>query len=37
VTGLTYGIGSLVAGLFLAYAGIVAARLTPQRHHREVR
>jgi CrcB protein len=36
-TGLTYGLGSLVAGLFLAYAGIVAARLTPQRHHREAR
>lgn len=37
VTGLTYGIGSLAVGVFLAYAGIVAARLTPQRHHREVR
>jgi CrcB protein len=38
VTGLTYGIGSLVAGLFLAYAGIVAARLNSQRHHlREAR
>jgi CrcB protein len=34
VTGLTYGIGSLVAGLFLAYVGIVAARLTTQRDHR---
>lgn len=32
-TGLVYGIGSLVIGLVLAYAGIVAARLTPQRHH----
>jgi CrcB protein len=37
VTGLIYGVGSLVAGVFLAYAGIVAARLTPQRHHREAR
>jgi fluoride exporter len=35
--GLTYGLGSLIAGVFLAYAGIVAARLTPQRHHREAR
>jgi CrcB protein len=34
-TGLLYGIGSLAAGLFLAYAGIVAARLTPERHHHD--
>ncbi|MFT3852802.1 MAG: CrcB family protein [Ilumatobacteraceae bacterium] len=33
-TGLLYGLGSLVAGVVLAYAGIVAARLTPERHHR---
>jgi CrcB protein len=34
-TGLVYGLGSLAIGLPLAYAGIVAARLTPQRdHHR---
>lgn len=34
-TGLVYGIGSVLIGLLLAYAGIVAARLTPQRdHHR---
>ncbi len=36
-SGLLYGIGSLIGGLLLAYAGIVAARLTPQRHHREAR
>ena len=29
--GLTYGIGSLAAGLFLAYAGMVAARLVTAR------
>lgn len=34
-TAFIYGLGSLAAGIFLAYAGIVAARLTPQRHHRE--
>lgn len=34
-TGLLYGIGSLVAGVLLAYAGIVAARLTPERHHHD--
>jgi CrcB protein len=33
--GLLYGIGSLVAGLLLAYAGIVLARLTPARHQPE--
>lgn len=32
VTGLIYGVGSLVAGLALAYAGILAGRLTPARH-----
>jgi CrcB protein len=36
-TGFLYGLGSLVAGLVLAYAGIVAARLIPQRRHREGR
>jgi CrcB protein len=35
-TGLVYGFGSLFAGLGLAYAGILAGRLTPGRH-REVR
>jgi fluoride exporter len=35
-TALIYGVGSVVAGVFLAYAGIVAARRTPQRHHRQV-
>jgi CrcB protein len=30
-TGLLYGIGSLVAGLVLAYAGIRAGRLIPRR------
>jgi CrcB protein len=32
LTGVTYGVGSLIAGLVLAYAGIVAGRLTPPRH-----
>ncbi len=31
-TGLLYGLGSLIAGLALAYAGILAGRLTPARH-----
>lgn len=30
-TGLIYGLGSLIAGLALAYAGILAGRLTPAR------
>ena len=34
-TGLSYAIGSVAAGLLFAYAGIVAARLTPQRHHHQ--
>ncbi len=34
-TGLLYGIGSLVAGLLFAYAGVIAARLTPERHHHD--
>ncbi len=34
-TAALYGIGSLAAGVVLAYAGIVAARLAPQRQHRE--
>jgi CrcB protein len=32
-TGLLYGVGSLVAGIVLAYGGIITARFTPQRHH----
>lgn len=32
LTAIIYGIGSLVAGLALAYAGILAGRLTPARH-----
>jgi fluoride exporter len=32
VTGVTYGVGSVIAGLLLAYAGIAAGRLTPPRH-----
>lgn len=32
LTALAYGLGSLVAGLALAYAGILAGRLTPPRH-----
>jgi len=32
LTALLYGLGSLVAGLLLAYTGIQAARLTPARH-----
>jgi CrcB protein len=32
-TALLYATGSVAAGLVLAYTGIVAARLTPQRHH----
>jgi fluoride exporter len=31
-TALLYGIGSVAAGVFLAYAGIVAARHTPGHH-----
>jgi fluoride exporter len=34
-TGALYGLGSIFAGVFLAYAGIAAGRLTPQRHQRE--
>ena len=30
-TGITYGVASLVAGVGLAYTGMVAARLTPER------
>ena len=30
-TGVLYGFGSLAAGVFLAYAGIVLARLAPRR------
>lgn len=32
LTGVIYGVGSLVAGLALAYTGILAGRLTPARH-----
>lgn len=32
ITGVVYGLGSLAAGLTLAYAGILAGRLTPPRH-----
>ncbi len=32
VTALVYGVGSLVAGLALAYTGMLAGRLTPARH-----
>ena len=32
MTGVTYGVGSLIAGLALAFAGMVAGRLTPPRH-----
>ena len=32
-TALTYGLGSVVAGLTLAYLGILTGRLTPARHH----
>lgn len=35
-TAMLYGLGSIVVGVFLAYAGIATARLVPQRHHREV-
>lgn len=35
-TAMLYGLGSVVVGVFLAYAGIATARLVPQRHHREV-
>jgi CrcB protein len=31
LTGVTYGVGSVIAGLVLAYAGITAGRLTPPR------
>ncbi|MEO5680451.1 MAG: fluoride efflux transporter CrcB [Acidimicrobiales bacterium] len=32
LAGVVYGLGSLVAGLVLAYTGILAGRLTPARH-----
>lgn len=35
-TGISYGLGTLAAGLLLAYAGIVTARLMPHLHHREL-
>jgi CrcB protein len=36
-TAVLYGGGSLVGGLVLAYTGIIAARLTPERHHHDPR
>jgi CrcB protein len=33
LTAITYGLGSLLAGLTLAYLGILTGRLTPARHH----
>jgi CrcB protein len=36
LTGLSYGLGSIAAGLALAYAGIVVARRTPEPRRREV-
>lgn len=32
LTGIVYAVGSMVAGLALAYTGILAGRLTPPRH-----
>ncbi len=32
LTAMAYGLGSVVAGLVLAYVGILAGRLTPGRH-----
>jgi fluoride exporter len=32
-TAVIYCLGSLTAGLGVAYLGIIAARLTPERHH----
>jgi CrcB protein len=37
LTALLYGVGSLFAGVVLAYAGIRAGRLTPQRHSEAAR
>ena len=34
-TAAAYGVGTLIAGLGLAYAGAAAARLIPRRHFRE--
>lgn len=34
-TAVIYSVGSLAAGLGVAYIGIIAGRLTPERHHRE--
>lgn len=36
-TGLVYGIGSVLVGLLLGWAGIVAARHFPERRHQEHR
>jgi CrcB protein len=37
LNGLTYGLGSLVAGLVLGYSGILVGRLTRPRHHESAR
>lgn len=34
-TAVIYSVGSLAAGLGVAYIGMIAGRLTPERHHRE--
>ena len=34
-TAVVYCLGSVGAGLGVAYLGIIAGRLTPERHHRE--
>lgn len=34
-TGLAYGVGTVVAGIALTYAGVTAARLLPARHPKE--
>jgi CrcB protein len=36
-TAAAYGVGSLLAGLALAYLGILAGRLTPARHRETAR
>ena len=34
-TAVVYSLGSLAVGLGVAYLGVIAGRLTPERHHRE--
>lgn len=36
LTGITYGAGSMIVGLLLAYAGMTAGRLTPVRRREPV-